>query len=185
MGRVAVIIDLVRDIFGDRWDVREYRETRYGFLIALGWPHGQPRGPGGTGGPRVVLTRPLVRLLEEYRDAPSRLDLPIGRSAIKRLRRLLGHHWYRDRAQWWEERIEDLSSLTLEEFARRHGVTPSAVEEARLNLCGRKLRPAHWWIEPAIAQLILDGPMALAADRLDLTPSSIRRLRFLLRKASL
>jgi len=182
MGRVAVIIDQEYDVFGDRWDVREYRDTRYGFPVALGWPHGQPRGAGGIGAPRVILTRPLARFLEEHRQKPGKLrDLPFSRTTLKRLRKLLGHHWYRDRAQWWEERIEDLSTLTLEEFARKHGVSPGAAEDARLKLCGRKLRPAYWWREPDVSQIILTAPTAVAAERLDISPGSVRRLRWLLK----
>lgn len=36
--------------------------------------------------------------------------LPLGNTAIKRLRALLGHHWRIDRAAWWHRRATYLAT---------------------------------------------------------------------------
>ncbi|AWJ86314.1 hypothetical protein TSH58p_22615 (plasmid) [Azospirillum sp. TSH58] len=61
----------------------------------------------------------LTQHFEQHRQAPSALALPIGCAAIKRVRRLLGHHRYIDNATWWDERVDDLirSDATTAEAA--------------------------------------------------------------------
>lgn len=121
MAREATVIDQAVDAWGDAWDVREARPTRHGFDVLLGWPAGAPRGKGGSGGPKVVVTAELARYIDALRGTRRPLELPIGVTTIKRLRRLLGHNSHVDRAAWWEQRANDLGDLTIEAFAKRHG----------------------------------------------------------------
>lgn len=183
MARQATIVDQIKDLWGDEWDVREYRHTDHGFRVALGWPAGTPRGAGGAGGPRAILTEPLVIYLASLRDTPQDIRLPIGRTTLQRLRRTLGHHWRIDRAAWWETRVEDLSDLSLTAFAAKHGVSIAAASHARNALFGAMTRPAGWWRAPDVVEIILsDRPRAVVAETLDISIGTVGRLRWLLRQ---
>ncbi len=92
----------------------------------IGWPHGEPRGQGGRG-VAVILTVELARYLIDTR--PREIDLPIGLTAAKRLRRVLGVSWSWD--DWWQARSGDLLSMTLEAFAARHGCSTGAASQRR------------------------------------------------------
>jgi len=92
-------MDQAGDIWGDTWDVAERRPApAYGLEVVLGWPAGMPRGAGRAGGKRVVITPELGALLTAHRTSPGDLVLPIGMTALKRLRRLMGHNRYLDSA---------------------------------------------------------------------------------------
>lgn len=183
MARQARIIRQVTDTWGDLWDVRELRATAHGFEVMLGWPANLDRGQGGAGGPRVIVTEELGRHFEEHRSSMSQLSLPIGNTAIKRVRKLLGHHRQLDRAAWWEFRADDLAELTIDTFADRHGVSVGAVVNARHALFGPQLRPAHWWRADDVAQiLLLDAPQAEIAEKLGISVGSVRRLRSIVKK---
>lgn len=175
----------VTDYCGDAWDVTEARSTPHGFDVLLGYPSGLPRGRGGTGGKRVILTPELAQHLERFRERPSLSGLPVGFGVIKRLRKLLGHHRYLDRRAWWEERVDDLADLTLEAFAERHRVSVAAAANARLALFGPRLRPAGWWRAPDVAEIILsDRPRSEIAEALGLSVGSVGRLRYVLKHGS-
>lgn len=91
---------MVTDIWGDRWRVEEARSTQHGFDVFLGRPaEGNTRGAR-----RVIVTAELSAHLEAHRHHPSTLALPISLNTIGRLRALLGHNRYIDRAAWWEDR---------------------------------------------------------------------------------
>jgi len=183
MARQAQIIDAVTDAFGDEWDVREYRKTAHGFDVAFGWPADQLRGAGQAGGPRAILTEDLVVYLAAHRDRPKDIRLPIGRTTLKRLRRILGHHWQIDRAAWWEARIDDLSDLTIEQFCARHDVSAGAVVNARHALYGPKLKPAGWWrTDDAAALILADKPRAELAADLGISIGALGRLRWRLKE---
>lgn len=186
MARKSTAIGSAIDIWGSKWDVREDRKTAYGWPVRIGWPAGEPRGKAGAGGPRIIVTDELAAHLESVRAAPGGHGLPIGMTALKRLRRLLGHHRQIDRAEWWADRADDLADLTIEAFAARHQVRTGAVLNARHALFGPVLRPAGWWRAPDVASIILaEMPVAIAADRLGISASSVRRLRGQLKNTSL
>lgn len=130
MARRARIIGRVLDVHGRAWDVREYRPTAHGFGIAVGWPQGEPRGRGGRG-VAVVPTQALVEYLTATR-LKNTADLPIGTTAIKRLRRELGIRW--DWDAWWAGRRDDLLGLTLERFCARHGCSLGGASQRRAAL---------------------------------------------------
>lgn len=126
MARQAEIIGEATDWRGERWEVRERRATDHGFDVLIGWPAGEPRGRGGRG-VATILTAELARYLVETRQRD--IALPIGLTAAKRLRRELGVSWSWD--DWWQQRREDLLSLTLEAFCARHGCSLGAASQRR------------------------------------------------------
>lgn len=129
MSRKAEIIGTATDHAGQVWDVRERRTTQHGFDILIGWPQCEPRGQGGRG-VAVILSAELARYLAETRQRD--IDLPIGLTAAKRLRRELGVTWSWD--AWWADRADDLSSITLDAFCRRHGCSMGAASQRRASL---------------------------------------------------
>lgn len=181
VARTATIIGRAVDVWGDAWSVRERRSTEHGFDVLLGWPVGQPRGKGAAGGPRVIVTAELAAHMGRIRATPSGHGLPLGNTAITRIRRLLGHHRYIDRAAWWERRAADLIDLTIEQFAERHAVSIGAVVNARHALMGPSLRPAGWWRAPDVSAVLLsDAPTSDTAEVLGISAGSVRRLRWML-----
>lgn len=116
MARHADIIGNATDHAGLVWDVRERRPSKHGFDVLIGWPQGEPRGQGGRG-VAVILSAELARYLVETRQRD--IDLPIGLTAAKRLRRELRITWSWD--AWWAARADDLRTLTLEAFCNLHG----------------------------------------------------------------
>jgi hypothetical protein len=183
MARQATLIGTATDFWGDGWDVRESRETAHGFELLFGWPDGC-RGKG-FGGPRLIATKELNGYFIEHaldRDG-SIYDLPAGRTAIKRIRQLLGHNLYTQSAAWWEDRIDDLSDLSGGEFARKHSVDESTVSEWRKALLGvKRLREPMWWKHEGAASILgSDLPRSFVAQVLDISVGSVGRLRWRIR----
>lgn len=129
MARTAEIIDQATDHEGKPWDVREKRATSHGFDIMIGWPQGEPRGKGGRG-VAVILTAELANYISNTRLRD--IDLPIGMTAVKRLRRSIGVTWSSD--DWWHSKADDLMSMTLEAFCSRHGCSIGAASQRRAAL---------------------------------------------------
>jgi hypothetical protein len=134
MSRHAIIIGTCTDISGIEWEIHETRPTPHGFPLHLGWPKGEPRGRGGRG-VATILTQPLCDYLQST-PRPRDIILPIRKTAIKRLRSLIGLKW--SYAAWWADRTDDLLTLTLEEFCHRHGGATSAASIQR-DLARQKL----------------------------------------------
>ncbi|MHB9291307.1 hypothetical protein Holit_00381 [Hollandina sp. SP2] len=133
MSRYAIIMYHIRDWQKCLWDVKEERPTVHSWPFLVGWPTDIPRGPGG-GAPKVILTKDIKDYLDTMRFQSCLIDLPIGDTTIKRLRRELGHNWYKDRPIWWEKRKEDLRTMTLEKFFEKHGCSSGAASQARKKL---------------------------------------------------
>lgn len=74
------------DLWGDRWRIEETRPTTLGWDVLLERP-GSRAGPGR---PAVVVTAKLAVYLDSHRHDPAAVlaALPIGRTALGRLRRL-------------------------------------------------------------------------------------------------
>lgn len=163
------------------WQVDAARGTSHGFAVYLG----RPVSMSGPGGAAVIITAELQAYLERHRRSPDLIDLPLGQTTIKRLRRALDHNWYEDGERWWLHRMDDLLTLTTADFAVRHGVKLEAVTYARLNLLGPRQRGAYWWRDPETADLLLSPqPRLYVAMMLDICSSSVGRLRTRLRKES-
>lgn len=129
MARRATIIGRVTDHAGVRWDVRERLPTQHGFDLCIGWPVGEPRGKGGRG-TATIITAELARYLQATRLRD--VELPIGHTAVKRMRAQLGITWSWD--AWWAARAADLGSMTLEAFCDLHGCSIGAASQRRAML---------------------------------------------------
>lgn len=132
MAREALVIGQAEDANGENWDVRERRPTLHGFDVMVGWPQGERRGKGGRG-VAVIPTVALAQYLTETRLRD--IDLPIGLTTVKRLRRELGLRWDWDR--WWADRENDLRTMTLQSFADKHGCSVGAASQRRAMLDDR------------------------------------------------
>lgn len=131
MARHADIIGDALDVAGILWQVREARPTAHGFDVLIGWPDGAPRGRGGRG-VATIITPALARYLTATR--PRDVVLPIGATAVKRLRATLGLKW--SYADWWTARKDDLRAMTLEAFCARHGCSTGAASMHRTAITG-------------------------------------------------
>src|ERR1039457_7077209 len=112
MKRKPTILGHVRDVEGGLWDVREIRDTKYGFDLLFGSPApclGSYRG----GLPRLIATQPLIDFWEANQTKHDGVlfDLPAGRTTLKRIRRRFGFNNLDDISEFWKERIEDLEAL--------------------------------------------------------------------------
>jgi hypothetical protein len=105
--------------------------------VLLGWPRSVQRGPGG-GSPRAILTPRLADYLAAHCHAPATIDLPISRTTIKRLRKLLGQDWTLDNEQWWHDHKADLLASTLAQFCQRHGKSQGAASQWRAVFGGKR-----------------------------------------------
>lgn len=125
--RESIAVDRIRDAHGEWHLVAEYRPTSHGWDLAIGWPEGM-EGPGN---PAVIATMPLVEYLSDTRLRD--VVLPIGVSTVKRLRRDLGLRW--DWDAWWSARADDLATMTLHDFASKHGCSTGAASQRRAVIC--------------------------------------------------
>lgn len=131
------VTDEIRDFWGDRWRVTDSQQTPYGFRVY----YGRPAETSGPQGSAIIITRELAELFQAYRYNPGDMDLPFGKTARTRIRQRLGHNRYRDSHPWWEARLDDLASLTLDEFCRKHEVSSSAAQKARASLVSNRQEP--------------------------------------------
>jgi hypothetical protein len=69
----------VKDVFGELFEVAEFRGTTHGFDLLFGWPERRKKGLG-RGRCEVILTMPLAEHLNRFRMRPWELDLPIAAS---------------------------------------------------------------------------------------------------------
>lgn len=161
------------DLWGDDWLIIDIRISPDAPPVPLG----HPVNHSGRGGPTIFVTTELAAHLEHHRYGPSKAGLPIGLTALKRLRRLLGHNRYIDSTAWWEDRADDLATLTMEEFAARHGKSMGQIHNAKVALFGPTNRPNGWWRQPEITSLLRSGlPTSEIADQLGLSAGGARRL---------
>lgn len=173
MARKTKFLYQETDVFGDVWNISEERFSEiHGITILMGHP-AEHRG-----GLTTVLTNDLEVLLRTYWRNPGELALPIGRNAIKRLRKLLGLNYYHDVAAWWEDRVIDLAGLTTAEFSQKHRVNPGAVDLARLSLVGPRNRSRDWWKADEVRQIANDYPHLRAAELLNISAGSLRRIKW-------
>lgn len=126
MARQATIIGTATDYKGGTWDVRERRQTAHDFDIFIGWPRNESRGRGGRG-VAIIITVELAKHLSQIRQRD--INLPIGLTAVKHIRREIGASWSWDR--WWADLSNDLLTMTLEAFCAKHGCSIGAASQRR------------------------------------------------------
>lgn len=170
---------IARDHYDDQWSVYEERPTEHGWPLIMGRPY-PPRY--ASGGDATILTSELVEYLMSMRHERGAISLPIGLTAIKRIRKALGLNSYDDMRQWWEEHADELASMTEVEFADKHGYSPARVSQANKALFGKRLREPGWWlVEPARSAIKGDGPRAQVAMDLGISIGAVGRLRWRIR----
>lgn len=133
MSRIATIIGQCRDHEGRDWDIREERATAHGWQLLLGWPADTPRGQGG-GGVRIIPTAELMAYLKDHAFRPIEMDLPCGRTAIRRLRRIVCLYWFADNPQWWTDHKDELLASVLSDFCEKYDVSIGAASQWRKQL---------------------------------------------------
>lgn len=171
---------IVIDATGAEWDVRSEQPTSLGFSVFRGRPSCEPNNDR-RGGPAIIVTAEVLAYLESRRLSPTAetaAQLGIGRTALRRLRSEAGHNRYADISAWWSARLDDLKSLTLEEFSAKHGTTTGATEYWRLALVGKVIREEGWYRDEAVLE-VLEGPLPAShvATFLGVAPGSVGRLR--------
>lgn len=173
-------MNAITDIDGREWVIREVRDTEHLFPVYLGRPVREP-GPAGA---TVILTRELADyILSHRRDRIDSLALPIGAAVIKTLRSRLGINRQADARRWWDERADDLRTLTLTEFAARHGVSIAAASREHARRFGRINRPDGWWASGPEAEIILcDVSAADVAEQLGVAEGTVRSRRAALKR---
>ncbi len=173
------VLGRVRDVEGGLWDVRDIRDTMYGFDLLFGSPQrrlGSYRG----GLPRLIATRSLIDFWDDNRTRRNGVmfDLPAGRTTLKRVRRRLGFHSLRDISKFWKKRIKDLDALRARDFALQHDVDLRVVFQTRRKLLGRRARYIDWWRKPRPLK-ILRSKITLRemGEKLSISASQAKRLR--------
>ena len=132
-----------------------------------------------SGGTTAIITRELAEYLTAAeRISYKKIDLPLSRTALKRLRAELGIDWFKARETWWRKK-EDLRTLTLDQFAMKYGVSPAAVS-LRLDSLNIKKprhtgRPLPDELDKEIKEKIGSTSDAKLAEELRVGVSSIRR----------
>lgn len=179
MKRKYPAVGRLKDVDGVLWDIREVRDTKYGFSIYFGTPaynHGAYRG----GLPRLIATKPLRDFWQGH-PVESRgftYDLPAGRTTLKRLRKRLGLHYLDDLTEFWTDRLADLESLPVRDFAARHRVPVEVVLDRRRQMIGKSARELDWWRTPNIRNVLLSGlTLREISQKLDISLTHASRLR--------
>jgi hypothetical protein len=144
------------DIENTLWDVREIRPTKHGFDMHYG-----TRASRAYNGriPRLIAT---IDLMEFWSANGTRhdgflFDLPASHHSLTSMRARLGFNFFEATAAFWEDRIADLASLSSQEFATRHGVTPCSAASRRYRIFGTTLRPRGWWRKRNVLTLLLSS----------------------------
>ena len=172
------IFGQVRDVDGGLWDVRQIRDTKHGFDLLFGSP--TPRLGSYRGGfPRLIATQPLVDFWETNRAKHGGIlfDLPAGRTTLKRVRHRLGFNYLDDLSDFWQERIEDLETLSAREFATRHKVDVHVASETRFKLLGRRARKLGWWRKARPLKILRSNiTLREKGEKLNISISQAKRL---------
>jgi hypothetical protein len=174
------IVGRTVDVNGTVWDVYRERPTNHGFNVLFG------HLPSATlhGRDSVILTEPLADFLRQHPDT-LKVDLPISNRTIWLLRCRLDISARDEMDAWWDERIDDLLSLSLTEFATRHGVSVSAAASRRQQYLGTQIRkkkgspPFEW--TPELDDLLGKDKDSVTAMIIGVSPQTVRYRRNKLR----
>ena len=176
----------VRDVDGALWDVRDVRTTKHGFDLYYGSPdkaHDTHRG----GQLRFIVTKAVRDFWWDNRleSHGFLFDLPAGRTTLKRARNRLQFNHRDDVREFWTERIDDLATLPIGEFAAKHGVDKILAFDWRRRLVGQRARPLGWWRTPETLRVLLSGmSLSQVGRELGIGISQSFRLRRQARKES-
>jgi hypothetical protein len=189
----AVTIDsqavTIKDALGLEWDIKEARQTKYGFDLYYG--KRKDPGPYEIGGPnRLIYTNELKAFWDKYslRHDGTIFDLPAGRTTLKRARTALGFHWDKDSETFWRKHKSELNSLRPREFEEKceekykeQKITGDRMSFWRLKILGTRARPLGWWRKPEVLKLLLSEEKSLNQVRAELggkiSTSQVFRLR--------
>jgi hypothetical protein len=170
----------VRDVDGALWDVRDVRSTKHGFDLYLGSLDGA-RGRGAVGGlPHLIVTKELRDYWRDNREKSHGVlyDLPAGRSTLRRARTRLRFNQREARREFWMDRVEDLATMPIREFAAKHDVSPDVAFDWRFRLVGYRARPLGWWRTPETIKILLsDMTLSQVGRELGIGTSHAMRLR--------
>ncbi len=150
------IIGATRDVEGRWWWIRQIRETKHGFDLLFGTRVSRTEAYP-TGFPGIIATQPLLDYWEtnKTRHDSTINNLPAGRSTLKRVRCRYGFHVLNDAAEFYQENIDDLRTLTPRQFARKHKLNVNVVSGARFRHLGPVAREIGWWRQPRVLNILL------------------------------
>lgn len=163
----------IKDALGLEWDIKEARETKYGFEIYYGKRKNAVQYEAG-GPNRLIYTKELQAFFEKYsfRKDGTLFDLPVGRTTLKRARIALGFHWFKDAEKFWRKRKRDLTILSSKEFTRKHEhqkIGGKRLSAWRRRILGSQVRPRGWWRTTEVVKLLLSDEISLNQVRAQLT----------------
>lgn len=190
MARKATIQGVIHDYWGDAWEW-SIAEPAGDVVAYKGWPAGQPRGAGGCGGPRWIVT-PDIAAIYLAADRPNTFwpamrngNLPWGPNTLKKHRRLLGIDRVSVAEKWWHDRFQDLHDMPIEAFATKHGVSGASVSNWRERLgVENKDRQDRWWLKPDAREILTsDRPASWIAEQFGISVAWAHNLRYMLRKS--
>jgi len=181
----------VQDFAGNFCDVYESRPTKHGFDLLFGYKtKAHRRIYTDKGKPGLLPTPELVAYWEAHRaDLQANLDLPAGQTTLIRLRMRLGFNQTAAYNEMWRQRLPDLQSLSVREFAQKYNVSEGCASGWRRKLLhGKKasqpapLRqlPEKWRTPEALAALRSDHNNRTVGRTLAISGSHVARLRLAL-----
>jgi hypothetical protein len=138
----------VRDVENDLWDVRDIRPSKHGFDVLYG--SRVSRLTNLRNGPGLIVTKQLFDDWEANKTKHDGvlIDLPAGRTTLKRARAHLGFHYDHDVKNYWTEHLHDLQKLPVREIAARHNVDICVAKKRRRDFLGVRARQLNWWRRP-------------------------------------
>ena len=172
------------DAWGGIWDVGR-SDAGDGIDWLRGWPAEWSKRRGAT----IIITPDVKTWVEAHpRNAVSRdtlAQVPIGKTAMQRLRRELGIDRSGAAEAWWTERMDDLLTSSNVDFAVKYSVCDNSVSvwRKRLNLPPLE-HPDAWYLQPDALALITSetAPLLAVARSFNRSVKTIWQLRHILRK---
>lgn len=168
----------VRDIDNDLWDVRDVRTTKHGFDVLYG--SRVYRLTNYRNGPGLIVTKELFDFWEANKTKRDGvlLDLPAGRTTLKRARKRYGFNNCRDLKDFWTEHIPELRTLSAREFAARHNLNVQWVFDSRFRVLGKRARDLNWWRTPETLAVLRSGiTLREIGEKLGIGTTHASRLR--------
>jgi len=161
------------------WNVRIERQTAHGWPLLLG----RRTNPGDgekncLSGDTVIITHELAAYLEIMRMTPGQINLPVERSVISRLRRVLKHNFLVDRRKWWNKRRYEMTA-TQKDIMDAYSVCARTVRQQSMKL-GIAHGPPRWseTEKTQLRQFVEAGLSAKEiAKRIGKSPNGVETMR--------